>query len=219
MLDAEVPAGVNPASGRVAGSGAAASTNQRRPLLVAGSFVVAVLLGIAIGLVWAPDEERQTVEPAAEQLPTDLLSQPSLTVPLVNGVREPGKVVKVTLTGEEPTKIRTPLEWLAAHAVRQQTGAATPVADDALILPSTLYVGAVQGVDREHDVFWAAGITQINGVSEAQAPNPHVWKREGDALWTLAGRGPEGCKAIPADLLHEWTYPHGCTEAALRSSG
>ncbi|OAA25014.1 hypothetical protein UG55_1027122 [Frankia sp. EI5c] len=208
MLDVEVPAGVNPASGRVAGTGAATWAEQKRPLLVAGSFVVAIVLGVVIGLVWASDDQ-----PAAERTATEQPDAPELrpVLPAVDWEtsREPGRPVKVSLTPAQRAAIRVPLQWLAAWQVRTETGAATPVASDVNV-PDGLYYGAIQGASREQDVFWAVGRAEISGVPDSDARNPYVWMRDGSAPWALVAHGPGACARIPQPLMDVWGSPGVC---------
>ncbi|WP_018502340.1 hypothetical protein [Parafrankia discariae] len=209
MLDVEVPAGVDPAGGRAARPGAAAWTQQRRPLLVAASFVVAVLLGVGLGLVWASDDPAAPDAVAVEQPDNEIVSPPLPAVPWETS-RVAGRARTLTLKGNEPTTLRQPLMWLAAYEVRKKTGAATPVASDVTIPNGMLFYGAVEGVDKEHDEFWAVGMTEIRGVSAADAPDPHVWKRVGNSPWKLVGRGPTACDLIPVDLKNIWG-PGACS--------
>ncbi|MCK9929538.1 hypothetical protein MXD62_20530 [Frankia sp. Mgl5] len=210
MLDVEVPAGVDPAGGRAARPGAAAWTQQQRPLLVAASFVVAVVLGVVIGLVWASDDSATPGAVAVEQPDNAILSPPLPSVPWETS-RVAGRARTLALKGNEPTTLRQPLMWLAAYEVRKETGAATPVASDVTI-PNGMFYGAVEGVDKERDEFWAVGMTEIRGVTEADAPDPHVWKRVGSAPWTLVGRGTAACDLIPAELKNIWG-PSACSSA------
>ncbi|ONH53479.1 hypothetical protein CcI49_31390 [Frankia sp. CcI49] len=201
MLDVEVPAGVDSASGRVAGSGAATWTERKRPLLVAGSFVVAILLGVVLGLAWADDEEPATVT-ATTELPDNPVLSPAL--PLVSWAtsRVEGTPHKVTLSATERQSVRLPLQWLAAWKVREKTpGSTTPTMDDVTIVKDTLFYGAIEGADSAHDEFWAVAQTEIKDVPETDAPDPHVWKRVGSEPWTLVALGPGACSSIPAKLM------------------
>ncbi|EFC79154.1 hypothetical protein [Parafrankia sp. EUN1f] len=201
MLDVEVPAGVDSASGRVAGSGAATWTERKRPLLVAGSFVVAILLGVVLGLAWASDEAPATVTTVTEQ-PDDSILSPEVPAVSWAASRVEGRPHKVTLSSAERQSVRLPLQWLAAWKVRQKTpGSTIPTMDDVTIVKDTLFYGAIEGADTAHDQFWAVAQTEIKGVPDTEAPDPHVWKRVGSAPWTLVALGPGACNSIPAELM------------------
>ncbi|MCK9899639.1 hypothetical protein CC117_07230 [Parafrankia colletiae] len=213
MLDVEVPAGVNPASGRVAGAGAATWAQQNRSVLVAGSFVVAVVLGVVLGLAWASDTSAPAGTTATEQPDNPILRQPTPpTIPWdsQNPRVAVGDALSLSLQPGEREALREPLRWLAAYEVRDRTGAAAPVLADVKITENTLFYGAVRGVDVQQDEFWAVGMTEIAGVSGAEAPNPHVWKRVRSEPWTLVDNGPQACTKIPAVLRTVWGGPSSC---------
>ncbi|WP_018639324.1 hypothetical protein [Parafrankia elaeagni] len=215
MLDVEVPAGVNPASGRVAGAGATWA-QQNRSVLVAGSFVVAVVLGVVLGLAWASDTSVPAGPTVAEQPDNPTLRLP--TPPIIpwdsqNPRVAVGDALSLSLQPAEREALREPLGWLVAHEVRERTGAETPVPADVKITENTLFYGAVRGADVQQDEFWAVGMTEINGVSGAEAPNPHVWMRVRTGPWTLVDNGPQACAKIPAVLQTVWGGPSSCAAA------
>ena len=203
MLDVEVPAGVDPAHGGAPRSGAAAWAEQRRPVLIALAFGVAIVLGVVIGLAWAPDNTSTTTTAGEDTKPNDAVLSPPLPVVPWEGARQVGRASSLRLSETERSAIREPLQWLVAYHIRQATGQDTPVAADVTITEGTLYYGAIEGTDRESDVFWAVALTEVKGVAQ-QPPDPHVWKRTGSAPWELVASGEGACSQVPAPLIQRW---------------
>ncbi|MEX5631351.1 hypothetical protein AB1460_01960 [Parafrankia sp. FMc2] len=205
---------MNPASGRMAGAGAATWAQQNRSVLVAGSFVVAVVLGVVLGLAWASDTSAPPGTTATGQPDEPILLQPPPPTIPWDSQNPPvalGNALSLSLQPAEREALREPLGWLVASEVRERTGAEIPGPADVKITENTLFYGAVRGADVQQDEFWAVGMTEINGVSGAEAPNPHVWKRVRSGPWTLVDNGPQACAKIPLVLRTVWGGPSSCT--------
>lgn len=202
MLDVEVPAGVDPAGGRAARSGGATWVEERRPLLILGAFGFAIMLGIVLGLAWAPDDGSGSEE-AGVAAPTAAEVQPPLPEVAWEGQRQEGRAQQMVVLPEQRDRITLPLRALAAYEVRLATGADIPVTDDVTIPDGGMYYGAIEGADRLTDEFWAVSETEIAGIVE-QPADPHVWRRIGADRWTLVAHGPGACNTIPQALKDVW---------------
>jgi hypothetical protein len=196
-VDAPVPAGSRDA--RAAAPGSAGWVEERRPLLIAGAFGVAILLGVAIGLLTAPDGKGANTTTVSTETSDPALSPPLSVPPWPKGGRT-GQGSAHQMTVDSAGVVRRALRTALAASVRAQSGADRPTADDVTIPTGQLFYGAVEGADAASDVFWAAGSAVVNGVPQAPA-NPHVWKRVGSGPWKLERSGPGACAALPPALF------------------
>jgi hypothetical protein len=211
MLDVDV-AVPRSADGRGRAPGGAGWLEERRPLLIAGAFAVAVLLGVLIGLVTAPDGRRSsTPRAAAGAAPAE--QSPPLGPSPWEGHRQPGQAHQMTV--DRGGVLRRALQSSFASWMRAQSGASRPTADDVSIPTRQLYYGAVEGAAAAQDEYWAAGSTVVRGTSQPPA-NPQVWRRVGAGPWTLVRSGPGACGALPQGLFGPGVWqarPALCTTA------
>jgi hypothetical protein len=210
MLDVETRSPVRPAG---AAPGIAAWVEERRPLVVAGAFAVAVLLGVLIGLATAPSKPKASGLSSSEQVIAPEL-RPPLPAVSWDGSRQPGRAhqVKVDPSGG----VRLALQFAVAAQLRKAAGEGVtlPTAADVRI-PEGMYYGAIEGVDAAHDEFWAVGETEVAGVAQ-QPADPYVWRRIGNGAWEIVGSGPGSCAALPGALSGPEAWkgrPRQCTSA------
>jgi hypothetical protein len=185
---------------------------ERRPLLIAGAFAVAVLLGVLIGLATAPDG-RPSSTPGAAAAAAPAEQSPPLGPAPWEGHRQPGQAHQMTV--DRGGVLRRALQSSFTSRMRAQTGASRPTADDVSIPVRKLYYGAIEGAGAAQDEYWAAGAVVVRETSQPPA-NPQVWKRVGAGPWTLVRSGPGACDALPQALFGPGVWqarPALCTTA------
>jgi hypothetical protein len=168
---------------------------ERRPLLIAGAFAAAVLLGVIIGLATAPQgRPGGASSPSPASVPAE--QQPPLAPTGWEQARVPGRAhnMKVDRGGE----LRRALQISFVSWARAQPGGFGPTQDEVNV-PQPLYYGAIEGATAAEDVYWAAGRAEVSGASRPS--NPQVWKRVGSGPWMLARNGAGACGVLPQALF------------------
>jgi hypothetical protein len=181
--------------------------DHRRPVLIAGAFAAAIVLGVGIGLATVPDVRTSpTATPTTAAASSEL--EPELDQPSWESNRQPGTAHQMRVREQDRRAFSASL----AYAIRQ-SGAGNITAADVVIPPGKLFYGAVEGQDRTVDEYWAVGLAQVAGVTPLP-PNPHVWKRTGSGPWTPVVEGPTACDRLPAGLFTAWRgRPSLCSSA------
>ncbi len=200
----EVPARVDIAGERSARPAGLLGVRESRPVVVLAAFLVAVLIGVAIGYTTADRGAGDGTSVNASGQPAPELTPALRTAPW-DSARQPGRAHQMRVDDEpNPTALRLALSWTVAEQIRA-AGASTITAAQVTV-PQGMFFGAIEGADAAHDEYWAIGRIQVaGGVNRpAAAADPYVWRRVGTGPWTIVRNGPNACTTIPAALIHEW---------------
>ncbi len=210
VQDVEVPARVNAVGDRSARSAGLAGVREYRSVLVPVAFVVAVLLGVAIGYVTADRQSATVHAPQTATSPAPELTPALRTAPW-EGARRPGTAHQMRVLDEpDPDALRLALSWTVADSIKAAGGASTISARQVTIV-NGMYFGAVEGVDAAHDEYWAIGRIEVQGPATPPV-DPHVWRRTGAGPWTIVRNGPRACDVLPRALITLWKVsPPPCT--------
>lgn len=203
MQDVEVPARVEAVGGRSARPAGSAGLRANRSVVVAAAFVVAVLLGVAIGYVTA-DRGSSSAKSGPDTAAVAPELTPTMRPAPWEGSRVPGTPHQVNVQDElDPVVLRLALSYAVAEQIKG-SGAAAAIARQVTV-EQGLYFGAVEGTDAAHDQFWAVGRIQGQGVANLP-PDPLVWRRIGTGPWTIvaSGTSPNACNQIPQSLIQAW---------------
>jgi hypothetical protein len=207
MLDVEARASTGFAGGRPDGSARAAWAAERKPFLVAGAFAFAVLLGVLIGLLTAPDSSDGQTS-SRQAAPASPVLRPRMQAPTWDHT-QPGRAHQVRVSLEpDPAALRLALRAsLADHLSARPAGRAV-TAGELSIPDNVLFYGAIEGTSAAADAYWVVGPVVVAGAQTG----PHVWRRAGEGPWTVAASGPGACAQLPAPLIDVWRgTPAVCT--------
>ncbi|KJE21572.1 hypothetical protein FF36_04146 [Frankia torreyi] len=197
----EVPARVDIAGERSARPAGLLGVREVRPVVAVAAFLVAVLIGVAIGYATADrgSGDGTTVNSSGQPAPE---LTPALRTAPWEGTRQPGRAHQMRVDDEpNPTALRLALSWTVAEQIRAAGNSTITAAQ--VTVPQGMFFGAVEGVDAAHDAYWAIGRIEVAGVA-SRPPDPYVWRRIGTGPWTIVRNGPNACTAIPPVLIQEW---------------
>ncbi|WP_322754941.1 hypothetical protein [Frankia sp. Cas3] len=207
MLDVDAQQ-LSPTDGPAYRQGGDQSGDQRRTALIVGAFALAIVVGVVIGLVTAPEARTTPAAVATTAAPPSSELQPALDPPTWENSRHPGTAHQMRVRESD----RRALSASLAYALREN-GAGTMTTADVVIPPGKLFYGAVEGRDSTVDEYWAVGLAQVAGVTPAP-PNPHVWQRIANGPWTQLVSGPGACDRLPAVLFTVWQGRPGLCSSA-----
>ena len=226
----DVPMPASPAdAGRTPGAPWRIWVEERRRLVIATAFVAAVLLGVLIGLVTAPNGPAPKASTA--DVPASARS-PQLAADW-NASRNPGTALNIKLKGDTPTVLRQALTWASADYALARAGkpswssvylasssasaagsaGGSSLTDKSLTIPQGhLYYGVLEGSSAAADVYWAVGEVETAG---ANSPVPvsalQVWNRVGSGAWTVVQVSQGACAAVPQAMITAWGTPADCS--------
>ncbi|WP_261569075.1 hypothetical protein [Frankia gtarii] len=202
----EVPARVNIAGERSARPVGLLGVRELRPIVVVAAFLAAVLIGVGVGYATADRGSGAAGTGTATGTPAPQLNPAMRPAPWAAS-RHPGLAHQVRVTDElDPVILRLALQWTVADKIKATGGDGSITAKQVTVLDH-MYFGAVEGVDADHDEFWAIGRIAVAGMVNPPADplaNPHVWRRVGTGPWTIASNGQGACNEIPASLIAVW---------------
>ncbi|WP_261560404.1 hypothetical protein [Frankia tisae] len=196
-----MPARVNIAGERSARPAGLLGARELRPAVVLAAFLVAVLIGVGIGYATA-DRGSGGTSTATATLAPEL--SPAMRLPFWSASRHPGQAHQVRVTDElDPVVLRLALQWTVANQIKAAGGDGSITAQQVTVLDH-MYFGAVEGVDADHDEFWAIGRIAVAGMASPPPADPHVWSRIGTGPWKIVDNGQRACDRIPMPLIQVW---------------